>query len=590
MIPDQIDRRCVCTSRHLQVQGKYTKGSATYTDKLADAIALDFAAWIFAERRTLKEDAEVSSKGLESLAINDVAVSGKWTVDCAWNFRKDSHINILEESSLLRLAQRCANLKYPTRITAMVDSNVVRGASSKGRSSSLGLSTVLKRFNAVCVAAALYFSIPFCPTRHNPSDDPTRDTPLRCTLPGLDFLKMDRDSQFDLCSLPKLRRWTSNWARLILRLSGSQLLHLSRRDLFRRSFTSNWFSQSKTFDSTLGFPGEGPLIPSLLWIFLMWICSILLPFELVCLCLLWPLGFRCSDISHLLDHPGTYVEEINAVLCRYGRLLYEAGKTYNQYAETINSLTSMRPSLRRQMQGAWDLGYAWMRLEPSQHHIAMPAAILISMVTTSLLWGWTHFAGCIALAWGSLLRPGELFTLKRANLLFPADTGNTISYLLISLMEPKTRFTTARHQSTRLDIPDLLKLVTMPHFPLWPFSPQTFRNRFRSVLAALDLPTEHTRNLKCLDPGSLRAGGATWLMQTTDNGELMRRRGRWQNHRIMEVYIQEVSSLLYLQKLPKSTRDKIIEVAQFFNEVVEKAVVFLEAGIPLNAWFILFQR
>lgn len=302
------------------------------------------------------------------------------------------------------------------------------------------------------------------------------------------------------------------------------------------------------------------------------------------------------DISHLLDHPGTFVEEINAVLCRYGRLLYEAGKTYNQYAETINSLTSMRPSLRRQMQGAWDLGYAWMRLEPSQHHIAMPAAILIGMVTTSLLWGWTHFAGCIALAWGSLLRPGELFTLKRANLLFPEDTGNTISYLLISLMEPKTRFTTARHQSTRLDIPDLLNLVTVifgrlpPHFPLWPFSPQTFRNRFRSVLSALDLPTEHTRDLKCLDPGSLRAGGATWLMQTTDNGELVRRRGRWQNHRIMEVYIQEVSSLLYLQKLPKPTRDKIIEVAQFFNEVVEKVVVFLEAGIPLNAWFILFQR
>ena len=79
-------------------------------------------------------------------------------------------------------------------------------------------------------------------------------------------------------------------------------------------------------------------------------------------------------------------------------------------------------------------------------------------------------------------------------------------------------------------------------------------------------------------------------MQTTDNGELVRRRGRWQNHRIMEVYIQEVSSLLYLQKLPRPTRDKIIEVAQFFNEVVEKVTVFLEAGIPLNAWCILFQR
>ena len=281
----------------------------------------------------------------------------------------------------------------------MVDSNVVRGASSKGRSSSLGLSTVLRRFNAVCVAAALYFSIPFCPTRQNPSDDPTRDTPLRCPLPGLDFLQMDRDSQFDMCSLPKLRRWTSNWARFILRLSGCHIMHLSRRDLFRRSFAYDWFPPSKIFDPTLGFPGEGPLTPCLLWIFLTLICSISVPLCLVCLCLLWPLGFRCSacwcrsfvvlvylscvclgpvamaipiqpmtpaesrkaalrrfseplaegrpvlpatgsarekfwkafldwaateslDISHLLDHPGTYVEEINAVFCRYGRLLY----------------------------------------------------------------------------------------------------------------------------------------------------------------------------------------------------------------------------------------------------------------------------
>lgn len=224
----------------------------------------------------------------------------------------------------------------------------------------------------------------------------------------------------------------------------------------------------------------------------------------------------------------------------------------------------------------------------------MPGVILLSMLCTALMWGWTHFAGCLALAWGALLRPGELFALRRLNLLFPSDTGNTISYLLISLMEPKTRFTTARHQSTRLDIPDLLKLVGIvfeklpPHYPLWPFSPQTFRNRFRSVLEALGMPSHHTPKLKCLDPGSLRAGGATWLMQTTDNGELVRRRGRWANYRIMEVYIQEVSSLLYLQKLPGETRSKIIAVAEFFHLVVEKADDFLHAGIPLNAWFIIF--
>ena len=80
------------------------------------------------------------------------------------------------------------------------------------------------------------------------------------------------------------------------------------------------------------------------------------------------------DLDSLLDNSHFWVEEINVLLCRFGRQLFEAGKTYNQYAETINSITSLRPSLRRQMQGAWDLGYAWMRQEPSQHHIAMPGS------------------------------------------------------------------------------------------------------------------------------------------------------------------------------------------------------------------------
>lgn len=78
------------------------------------------------------------------------------------------------------------------------------------------------------------------------------------------------------------------------------------------------------------------------------------------------------DLEALLENSHVWVEDLNILLCRFGRQLFEAGKTYNQYAETINSITSIRPSLRRQMQGAWDLGYAWMRQEPSQHHVAMP--------------------------------------------------------------------------------------------------------------------------------------------------------------------------------------------------------------------------
>ena len=666
--PENINRRCQCTTKHLQVQGKYTKASATYTDALAEAIAIDLCRWVSQEREVLLEESKVVSKGLESLVINDLAVSGDWKVESSWSFRKESHINILEEAALLRLAQRCVGLRYPTRITAMVDSNVVRGASSKGRSSSIGLSTVLRKLNALCVAGALYINIPFCPTRHNVADDPTRDHELRQPTPGFGIQELTREQLFDLCGLPKLRRWAANWARLILRLGGLHLIYLRRRDIYRRSLLDFGPTETMDFDATLGFPGEGPsdflFLPcplGCLWISLVvWVYLVYLPRSnrcFACCVFLWlsclpvssslpgaamampispgtPAEVRKSlqrrtaeplvegrpvlpatgsarekylnifyawaegegiDVLHLLEHPSTYVEEINVILCKFGRTLYGAGKTYTQYAETINGITSIRPSLRRQMQGAWDLGFAWMRQEPSQHHVAMPSIILLSMITTALMWGWTYFAGSLAIGWGSLLRPGEIFSLKRYNLLFPSDSGFSIQYLLVSLQEPKTRFTTARHQATRLDIPDLLQVVTMiyekmpPHHSIWPYSPQTFRNRFRSVLSALKLPIEHSATLKALDPGSLRAGGATWLMQVTDNGELVRRRGRWQNHRIMEVYIQEVSSLLYLQKITATSRDTIFATASVFNSVLERAGSFISSAIPTNVWFILFS-
>ena len=663
-VPDEMDKRCICTGPHLQVQGKYTKASATYTDALADAIALDLCAWVSKQRSEILEEEKVSSKGLESIAINDLAISGDWKVESSWSFRRESHINILEEAALLRVAQRSVSLAYPTRITACVDSNVVRGATSKGRSASLGLSTVLRRFNAICVAAALYFHIPFVPTRLNVADDPTRDHVLREPMLSLGLDSLDRQQLFDLCELPKLRRWAANWARLIIRLVGFQVVYLRKRDIYRQTYRTSPWPPQKAFDSSLGFPGEGPLLLFLLLVGVMWIspgygvyvcpwlsircCARCVPWWFVAVFLLCP--GRCAmaipispstpaevlksatrlqaeplpegrpvlpatgsarerflsqfyawadgegiDLTVLLESPSLHVEEINVILAKFGRLLYNAGKTYNQYAETINAITSLRPSLRRQMQGAWDLGYAWMRQEPSQHHVAMPSVVLLAMVTTSLMWGWTFFAGSLALAWGALLRPGELFALRRMNLLFPRDSGFSIGYILVSLQEPKTRFTTARHQATRLDIPDLMQVVTMifemlpPHQFLWPYSPQTFRNRFRSVLQALQLPLAHTPVLKALDPGSLRPGGATWIMQMTDNGELVRRRGRWQNYRIMEVYIQEVSSLLYLQKIPRQSRDLILEVAAVFGQAVQRADSFLSSAIPTNVWYILFS-
>ena len=44
-------------------------------------------------------------------------------------------------------------------------------------------------------------------------------------------------------------------------------------------------------------------------------------------------------------------------------------------------------------------------------------------------------------------------------------------------------------------------------------------------MQAIGLPTTNTADIRPLDLGSLRAGGATWMLSISEDGEMVRRRG-----------------------------------------------------------------
>ena len=676
-----LSKRCICVGKHVQIQGVYTKSSAIYTEELSKAIALVFQAGILKVKSLVHGSLDQSVKGLENQLCNEVALTSSWREESSWTFRKDSHINILEMASLLRLVQRLSDRCCPLRVVSMVDSHVAKGAASKGRTASLGLGSVLRRLNAHMVASSIFMCIPFVPTRLNPSDDPTRDREVRQPIHGMLMQKWTDDQLLNLMAVPSLKRWTSNWVRLVVLTLGPDVLLLSRRDLFRQSSiggTSFFGSSSKgseqdpryklPFDSTLGFPGEGwYLVVFVLfgllqmdfvglpvgWLaFLLLSCPMSRVSPVFCCCCCWlfcftgdamampvfpvtrsewnkadsrrhvgpiPVGRpvlpvtgsnrqkllqnflgwtkeESIDFEWMLNHHYETIDEINLVLARYGRLLYDAGKTYNSYAELLNSITSWKPAIRRLLQGAWDLGYSWRRLEPGEHHVAMPPQILLGMITTAIYWGWIRCAGCLAIGFAGLLRPGEILAATRADLLLPADCGYTINHALLSIREPKSRFTNARHQTAKIDIQDMLAVCELafqnlaPLQRLWPHSGQTFRSRFKSLLAALSLPSVSVNDVRALDPGSLRAGGATFIISTTECGELCRRRGRWANFKMMEIYVQELNAVLYLKKISELARSKILAVGGIFPEVLEKVKAFSQAKIPVVAWrFLLFR-
>eukprot|EP00438_Fugacium_kawagutii_P005971 Skav202222 [mRNA] locus=scaffold2694:32189:41526:+ [translate_table: standard] len=638
-----LSGRCDRSHAHVQVQGAYTKKSASYTPLLARAFAKTLA---FAISRFSMLDSSVDLprvQGLESLLINDLSISLPWEVDAVWDFGRSYHINVLELSVVLRLVSRLARQRVYGRVVVLVDSNVVRCAASKGRSSARSLMKVLRRISALCVVCGLYLVFGFVPTRLNPSDDPTRSVPLRVPGESFDLDSWDSSSIYKLANFSRCRRWASNWLRLTLRLLGPCALDFADRSLFRiPRFPAGLVHHSSLdfsgldFDSTLGFPGEGPSSPVGLW-FGMAPRLVVLCFTL-CHGVVFPrnagdlsrqtmrsnrpplqdgrpvlevtqnlrrghldtfsrwLISKGLHLDEILEDSAHRVDQINNLLVRFGKALYAAGRPYNHYAETINAVSAYKPALRRQLQESWNLAFSWIRDEPSVHHIAMPWQILLAAISVCISWGWLEIAGMFALTWGALLRVGEFLNAVRADLLLPSDTAYTNQFALLSLKEPKTRFTAARHQSAKLDIPDLLQVTEwafaklQPHQKPWPMSGQTLRLRFRQVMDELGITSTVTLNGKSLDLGSLRPGGATWVLQQTEDGDFCRRRGRWLNQRVMEVYVQEVASFQFLSVLPALTRDKVFTLALTFPQMMGFARKMLHAEIPLHAWWTLWAR
>ncbi|CAE7692700.1 unnamed protein product, partial [Symbiodinium necroappetens] len=421
------------------------------TGLLQKAIAKTFSRGL-QRKLQAKRTFELEPYGLESLLVNDAASSLSWALTSAWKWDHESHINCLESSAFLRLCYHKARQARPSRFASLIDSNVARCAISKGRSPSKALMKVLRRISAVSLACGLYSALPFCPTRLMPADAPSRDAPLLPPRPGPNLLSSYPIDP--LAALPRLRRWAANWARLCLLVVPWIFPSPDDRDARLPSLTY----VPPPFDFAITQKNRDKLWES----FRAWSEEQGVPDDLF------------SEAS-LPD-----IDSINAVLARYGRMLYKAGRPYNHYSETVNALASKFPRLRRLLQPAWDVAFQWQRLEPHVHHQAMPWQILAAVLAAALCWGWPEVAGIVALSWGGLARIGEIFAAYRRDLVLPADVGEEQENVLLSIREPKTRNTAARHQALKVDQPQLVQTIILAFSNLtkdqrlWPWSPATF--------------------------------------------------------------------------------------------------------------------
>ena len=253
-------------------------------------------------------------------------------------------------------------------------------------------------------------------------------------------------------------------------------------------------------------------------------------------------------------------------------------------------MVAKRGSLRRQLGVAWDLAFSWVADEPGSHHPAMPRSVVLSLATLAMLWGWPTEAAIFLLCWTGLMRVGEVLQAKRKDVILPGDAAPGLKSILVRITTPKTRGRAARHQSARIDQSDVVEFISAvfsklaPDQPLWPFSSSTLRKRMNLLQESLGLPTSKSHDICPYDLGSFRPGGATDMLQQFEDSELVRRRGRWVSTKVLEIYLQEVSTATFQTRLSETAKHKIEMLSTAFTDVRLECQYFLNNGIPVLAW------
>ena len=585
-----IHKKCPGNHVHPRIEGSLTKESAIYRPKVAAAFARVIA------RALLKETSQPPPPraGLESVIVNDILQSPGWCTVAVWSWRAAAHINVLETKAALRTIQHAVLKGGDRKVVLCLDSSVARGELAKGRTTSKLLRPVLCKAAAWLVAGGVYLGMHHAPTRLNISDDPTRSKGLRAPAKHSLASLLPREAIPLLLPFCSLSSAASGWLRLSLLLA-SRVQEDRGLDLpvalgspFRRTLPlpaplspapcgRRPASPRDRFDSSLGYPGEGPRLA---------------PRNALDLLEAFDAWLRNKQLSvAAVVSSGTDVEELVKLLNDYGRELFSAGYPYYHFSETINGIAAKRPTARRQLQGAWDLTFAWLSTEPSSHHVAMPAVVLLALLSVCLLWGWRAEA---RLAFGGLLRIGEAIQATRSCLVLPRDVLFLHQFILLRILEPKTRLRAARHQAAKIEAADLVQLIDIAfaHLPpssrLWPHSAQTLRRRLDSALDRLGIPTARN-HARPLDLGSFRPGGATHILQLTEDAEFVRRRGRWVSAKVMEIYLQEIAAVTFYPNLPVQVREKVMIYAQSFPGILEQSLAWTRNRIPTSAWYHLWS-
>lgn len=231
-----------------------------------------------------------------------------------------------------------------------------------------------------------------------------------------------------------------------------------------------------------------------------------------------------------------------------------------------------RPRLRKSLQCTWQTLRAWEEQQPSSFRAPVPLPILAALVCAARRRAyfdcegdqrelWLSFAALLLVGFFGLLRPGELLALLVSDVSLPNSLSLGAPFAVLRIQKAKNARQMGLQQFAEVRHPDAINwlswLVEKRHAPrdrLWKGNPTKFRVMFRRLTKQLQIESLQ------LSPASLRAGGATWMLDERVEVSRIRFSGRWANLRSLEHYLQVARAQQIAITLPQNVAEHVKQV------------------------------
>lgn len=303
-------------------------------------------------------------------------------------------------------------------------------------------------------------------------------------------------------------------------------------------------SRKYEFDSTLGFPGEGPPLEDFLGMAAYATSTSDKYRRAVARFLRW---------MHREGHAPLSARELDSALTAYLNDLYvsEGGRCRSYGESALAGIQMLLPELRRRLPVSARALRGWRRLAPPVAHPPITRDLAALVGTAMALRGKWQQGVAVLLAFDGYLRVGELLSLRREDVALRGDPRVGSAGLL--LRGPILRLAvTKRGKNQSVCLRDrgtaaLLRRLCGDRRPgqtLFSFSASSFRRLLKSTCRALGLSDAYV-------PHSLRHGGATHDYVRGMSLEEILHHGRWSSVASARHYVQEGRAALLALRVPR---------------------------------------